>query len=107
MVDPPDLISPPLPLSRGTWARLLPELKNEEEGLGERGLLRDGSGLGRRRTPKFKTRPPSDLVLRGSMEDLMGTVAQMSKEEFQEIIETIIEQKLVELFGAPDGGAVY
>jgi len=32
----------------------------------------------------------------------MSTVAQMSKEELQEIIETIVEQKLVELFGDPE-----
>jgi uncharacterized protein YaaN involved in tellurite resistance len=32
----------------------------------------------------------------------MGTVAQMSKEELQEIVEAIVEQKLVELFGDPE-----
>ncbi len=31
-------------------------------------------------------------------------VAQMTKEELQEIIETAIEQKLLEMFGDPDEG---
>ena len=35
-------------------------------------------------------------------EDYMGTVVQISKEELQEIIEAIVEQKLVELFGDPE-----
>ncbi len=34
--------------------------------------------------------------------DYMGTVVQISKEELQEIIEAIVEQKLVELFGDPE-----
>ncbi len=32
------------------------------------------------------------------------TVAQMSKGELRELIETSIEQKLLEMFGAPDEG---
>jgi len=34
----------------------------------------------------------------------MDTVAQMTKEELREMIETIIEEKLLELFGDPDEG---
>jgi hypothetical protein len=34
----------------------------------------------------------------------MTTVAQMTKDELQEMIETIIEQKLLELVGDPDEG---
>jgi len=34
----------------------------------------------------------------------MSTVAEMSKTEFQEIIESIIEQKLLEILGDPDEG---
>ncbi len=34
----------------------------------------------------------------------MNTVAQMTKEELREMIETIIEEKLLELFGDPDEG---
>lgn len=36
------------------------------------------------------------------MEGAVSTVAQMSKEELQEIIEAIVEQKLVELLGDPE-----
>ncbi len=32
------------------------------------------------------------------------TVAQMSKDELRELIETSIEQKLLEMFGDPDEG---
>ncbi len=32
----------------------------------------------------------------------MVTVAQMTREELREMIETIVEEKLVELFGDPD-----
>lgn len=34
------------------------------------------------------------------------TVAEMSTAEFKQMIETIIEQKLLELFGDPDEGLV-
>ena len=34
------------------------------------------------------------------------TVAQMTKSELREMIETIIEQKLLELLGDPDEGSV-
>lgn len=34
----------------------------------------------------------------------MATVAQMTKDELREIIETAIEQKLLELLGDPDEG---
>jgi hypothetical protein len=34
------------------------------------------------------------------------TVAQMTTDELKELIATIIEQKLVELFGDPDDGLV-
>lgn len=34
----------------------------------------------------------------------MTTVTQMTKEEFREMIETIIEEKLLELLGGPDEG---
>ncbi len=32
----------------------------------------------------------------------MTTVAQMTKDELQEMIETVVEQKLLELLGDPD-----
>ena len=32
----------------------------------------------------------------------MGTIAEMTKNELREMIETIIEQKLLELLGDPD-----
>jgi hypothetical protein len=38
------------------------------------------------------------------MEGSMATVAQMTKDELREMIETIIEQKLLELVGDPDEG---
>lgn len=38
------------------------------------------------------------------MEGSMDTVAQMTKDELREMIETIIEQKLLELIGDPDEG---
>ena len=34
----------------------------------------------------------------------MNTVGQMTKDELREMIETIIEQKLLELLGDPDEG---
>ena len=34
----------------------------------------------------------------------MATVVQMTKDELREMIETIVEQKLLELLGDPDGG---
>lgn len=34
----------------------------------------------------------------------MSTVAQMTKDELQKMIEAIIEQKLIELLGDPDEG---
>ena len=34
----------------------------------------------------------------------MATVAQMTKDELREMIETIVEQKLLELVGDPDEG---
>ena len=34
----------------------------------------------------------------------MDTVAQMTKDELREMIETIIEEKLLELLGDPDEG---
>jgi len=36
------------------------------------------------------------------MEEIMTTVAQMTKDELQEMIETVVEQKLLELLGDPD-----
>ena len=36
----------------------------------------------------------------------MSTVGEMTKDELREMIETIIEEKLVELFGDPDEGLV-
>jgi hypothetical protein len=38
------------------------------------------------------------------LEDGMDTVAQMTREELREMIETIIEEKLLELLGDPDEG---
>jgi len=38
------------------------------------------------------------------MEGCMATVAQMTKDELREMIESIIEQKLLELLGDPDEG---
>lgn len=38
------------------------------------------------------------------MEEIMTTVAQMTKDELQEMIETVVEQKLLELLGDPDEG---
>jgi hypothetical protein len=35
---------------------------------------------------------------------MAGTVAQMSKEELREMIESSVEQKLLELLGDPDEG---
>ena len=35
---------------------------------------------------------------------MADTVAEMTKKEFREMIEVIIEQKLIELFGDPDEG---
>jgi hypothetical protein len=36
--------------------------------------------------------------------DMTTTLAQMTRIELKEMIETIIEQKLIELFGNPDEG---
>ena len=38
------------------------------------------------------------------MKDGMDTVGQMTKEELREMIETIVEEKLLELLGDPDEG---
>lgn len=35
---------------------------------------------------------------------MAGTVGQMTKDELKEMIETLIEQKLLELLGDPDEG---
>ena len=35
---------------------------------------------------------------------MSATVAQMTKDELQELIGAVVEQKLVELFGDPDEG---
>jgi hypothetical protein len=35
---------------------------------------------------------------------MSATVAQMTKDELQDLIGTVVEQKLVELFGDPDEG---
>jgi len=35
-----------------------------------------------------------------------GTIAHMSKQEFAQMLSTVVEQKLVELFGDPDDGLV-
>lgn len=35
---------------------------------------------------------------------MTDTVAQMTKEELREMIETLIEQKLIEMLGDPDEG---
>ena len=37
---------------------------------------------------------------------MSSTVAQMSKKELAQVISTVVEQKLVELFGDPDEGLV-
>ena len=37
---------------------------------------------------------------------MSSTVAQMSKKELAQVISTVVEQKLVELFGDPDDGLV-
>jgi hypothetical protein len=47
---------------------------------------------------------PTNSESRESMEGSMATVAQMTKDELREMIETIIEQKLLELVGDPDEG---
>jgi DNA-binding GntR family transcriptional regulator len=36
---------------------------------------------------------------------MMATVAQMTREELKEMIETAVEQKLIEMFGDPDAGS--
>jgi hypothetical protein len=51
-----------------------------------------------------------DVVARGGGEwaqkedSMASTVAQMTKEELREMIETSIEQKLLEILGDPDEG---
>ncbi len=47
---------------------------------------------------------PTNNESREPMEGSMATVAQMTKDELREMIETIIEQKLLELVGDPDEG---
>lgn len=37
---------------------------------------------------------------------MSSTIAQMTKKEFAQMISTVVEQKLVELFGDPDDGLV-
>jgi hypothetical protein len=37
---------------------------------------------------------------------MASTVAQMTKKEFTQMLSTIVEQKLIELFGDPDEGLV-
>jgi hypothetical protein len=46
----------------------------------------------------------ADCQGRRLTEEIMATVAQMTKDELREMIETIIEQKLSELLGDPDEG---
>lgn len=41
-----------------------------------------------------------------AIEDKDMNVAQMTKMEFKELLETVIEQKLLELIGDPDAGLV-
>jgi hypothetical protein len=36
--------------------------------------------------------------------DGINSVAQMSKDEFRQLLETVVEQKLLELLGDPDDG---
>ena len=38
--------------------------------------------------------------------NMPGTIAHMSKQEFAQMLSTVVEQKLVELFGDPDDGLV-
>jgi len=35
---------------------------------------------------------------------MSSTIAQMTKKEFAQMLSTVVEQKLVELFGDPDDG---
>ena len=37
---------------------------------------------------------------------MASTIAQMTKKEFSEMLSSVVEQKLVELFGDPDEGLV-
>jgi len=37
---------------------------------------------------------------------MASTIAQMTKKEFAQMLSTVVEQKLVELFGDPDEGFV-
>ncbi len=37
---------------------------------------------------------------------MAGTIVNMTKKEFTQILSTVVEQKLVELFGDPDEGLV-
>lgn len=34
----------------------------------------------------------------------MSAIAEMTQEEFREMVETVVEHKLIELFGDPDEG---
>ncbi len=43
------------------------------------------------------------MIRQGDM-PMSATVAQMTRDELQELIGTVVEQKLVELFGDPDEG---
>lgn len=37
---------------------------------------------------------------------MASTIAQMTKKELTEMVSTVVEQKLVELFGDPDDGRI-
>ncbi len=37
---------------------------------------------------------------------MSSTIAQMTKQEFAQMLSTVVEEKLVELFGDPDDGLV-
>ena len=58
--------------------------------------------VGRRLIPALAG--SADRQGRKFTEEIMATVAQMTKDELREMIETIIEQKLSELLGDPDEG---
>lgn len=45
-----------------------------------------------------------DYSTQNFAEEIMATVAQMTRDELRELIETTIEQKLLELLGDPDAG---
>ncbi len=54
--------------------------------------------------PPLSATPLADCSGRRFMEEIMTTVAQMTKDELREMIETTVEQKLLELLGDPDEG---